>query len=242
MPFLTRLALVGVSPRAVADPVFADDGSADPRLAAALAACAGKEAPEAELWALLGTARLLVPVVPVSTSDGGTDGVMAHGADMALVTVRSPDGRRVLPAFNGLQVLTRWNARARPVPVEGHRLAQAALGEGVDAVVIDLGAPTAYVLAGAPLRALAEGRTPMPAHQDREVLAALAAAAGAQPELATVSVRSEGGELVVMLQARGGVRGDDAVTAVQRLAGRLAGDPLLRSRLDRPVRLALLAG
>lgn len=103
----------------IPDPGFAgDDGSPEPRLAAALTAwsAAPSGTAETELLALLADARLLVPIVAVlGETEIGPDGRKGEKtSDMAVATLRLPDGRRGLPAFTSLDALARWRPDARP--------------------------------------------------------------------------------------------------------------------------------
>ncbi|MGA8846432.1 MAG: SseB family protein [Nocardioides sp.] len=148
--------------RQLQGPAFPDDdGSADPALAAALAAYGatnGNDEYVAAL-ALLQGARVLVPVVAVL----GEVEVDAHGlahdksSDMAAVLIQTPDGRRGLLAFTSTDALAAWNPEARPVPVATRTAAQAAVQESAAALVIDVAGPTRWVADGDTLTALAAG-------------------------------------------------------------------------------------
>lgn len=156
--------------RTLPDPGFAgDDGAADPRLAAALAAYASDPAAEQEVLAALSAARVLVPVI---AADG----------DMALVTLVGTDGRRALPAFSSVSTLAGWDATARPVPIDGRRAALATVAEDTDVLVVDVAGPDTYVLEGVEaLEALARGELAAPAYADDALAAYVAAAAAAVP-------------------------------------------------------------
>ncbi|MGW5119542.1 SseB family protein, partial [Streptomyces noursei] len=146
----------------IPNPGFADDdGSADPALAAALAAYAADPGTEPALLTALADARLLVPVVAVlGEVETGPDGLRREKtSDMAVPTLTAPDGRRALPAFTSTETLQRWRPDARPVAVPLRQALLAAAHEQADTVVIDLAGPATYQLTGAALRALAEGRT-----------------------------------------------------------------------------------
>ncbi|MCU1473948.1 SseB family protein, partial [Amnibacterium sp.] len=120
----------GRSFEAAPSPFAGDDGTAPPAFLAAHAdLVAGRVGPEAVVAALQ-DARLLVPLLAdLGDHDGRRDhagfpgpegaagpGERGHAAELALVTVAGPDGRRVLPAFGSAAAMAAWNPAARPVP------------------------------------------------------------------------------------------------------------------------------
>lgn len=145
----------------IPDPGFSDDdGSADPRLSAALAAWAEDRTAHGPVLAALKEARLLVPVVAVlGEVEEDENGLRREKtSDMAVPTLKAGD-RKALPAFTSTAALALWDPEARPVAVPLHQALQAAAHEQADTVVIDLAGPVAYELSGAALRAANEGRT-----------------------------------------------------------------------------------
>ncbi|MFM9135461.1 MAG: SseB family protein, partial [bacterium] len=74
---------------------------------------------------------------------------------MASVSLVQPDGRRGMLAFTGLDALRRWDPAARPVPVRAPEVARAALEEGADGVLVDIGGPVRFALEGPALRLVA---------------------------------------------------------------------------------------
>jgi hypothetical protein len=222
--------------RVLSDPGFdGDDGSAQPALTAALASWADSGDPGPVHAALL-SARVMVPVVAIAT-DLGADGA-EKSTDMAVITLRGPDGRVALPAFGSLATLTAWHAEARPLPITAARAAEAALFESADLLVLDPAGPVTFVVDGPALRALAEGRAPLPPAADPEVHAALAGALAPVAEVAA-AVLIPGGATDAILAL---VLYDEQ--AAQRVATRvgasLAEHPVLRARLDRGLDLAVL--
>jgi hypothetical protein len=235
--------------RTVPDPGFrGDDGSVDPRLDAALAAHAEGRMGEAELLAALAAARLLVPVVAVPADETAVDepGTGAgprreKQTDMALVTVRAPSGRTALPAFTSLDTLSAWSPQARPVPVEARRACLAALAEGADALLVDPGSSSSYVLAGPALRALAEGRAPLPPLADPAVHAAVEAAVRDEPAFARVQLLpGRDSDLTVGAVLAAGATAELAGQAARRVAATLAEDAVIRDRLGRGLELVVL--
>ena len=173
-----------------------DDGSADPRVAAALAAYGSGLGSEHAALSALASSRLLVPIVarageatsepegPGCTQDhpGAGPGRARggdRGAEMSLPTLIGRDGRPAIPVFTSMDALARWDAQARPVPAWAGQVCRAAV-DGSCAVVVDVAGPVPLAIEGARLAALADGRpVPLP-HQDPDVLAAVRAAAAGQ--------------------------------------------------------------
>ena len=128
-------------------------------MAAALAAYASGTGGSADVVAALAVSRLLVPVVAVldeagESGDGSRTDKASH---MATVTTTGRDGRRGLLAFTCTESMSRWQARARPVPVSTRDAAEAALADGAEAVVVDLAGPVVFSIEAPDLRALAAG-------------------------------------------------------------------------------------
>jgi hypothetical protein len=231
--------------RAVPDPGFAgDDGSADPALAEALAAYAAGRAGEAAVLGALVKARLLVAVVALLAGEAevGADGLRREKeTDMALVTLTGRDGRHALPAFTSLDALTRWNGQARPVPVAAQRVCVAAYGENAELVVLDPAGPVTYLLEGPALRAVADGRVPLPPLRDPDVATAARNAVAHEPTLAAAYLLpARACDCMLGLVLARDVPERVGADVAQRVARRLGDDPILRDRLDRGMQLAVL--
>lgn len=138
-----------------------DDGRADPRLAAALAAWDGSPQRRAELLAALAGARVFAAVRATSTSERVTDaGLRADStADMALLSLAAPDGRRALPLFADGRDVPPWHSGARPVAVPAPEACAAAVERGDDAVVL---LPQGVTLDAGEVAALGRGWVPVP--------------------------------------------------------------------------------
>ncbi|MGA4958912.1 SseB family protein [Streptomyces lavendulocolor] len=224
----------------IPDPGFSDDdGTADPRLAEALAAWAEDRSAEPRVLAALKNARLLVPVVAVLgevEEDPETGLRREKTSDMAVPTLTAGD-RRALPAFTSLASLALWDPAARPVAVPLHQALQAAAHEKADTLVLDLAGPVPYQLTGPALLALAEGRTSADPLADPAVTAAVRAAVAAEPGVlrAHLGPGTADGTLALVLAP-------DAAPAeaARRVARALAADETLRARLVRGLDLALL--
>jgi hypothetical protein len=116
-----------------------DDGTADPRLAAALQAYDETAPARAEALAALAGARVFVAITATSTAEEITAGGLRaeSSAEMALVSLVASDGARAVPAFLDAAAVAAWRADFRPVPVPGPALARAALDDGAAAVLVD---------------------------------------------------------------------------------------------------------
>ncbi|GAB3759817.1 SseB family protein [Microlunatus parietis] len=144
-------------------PFPGDDGSATPATRAVLAAWAESSGsdPIAYLRAVAALCgdRLLVPVVATATSIGtGARGLASDKeAEMSVVLLQAPDGRRAMLSFTGTDSLAAWDPAARPVPVTLDQAAEAAVADHADALLIDHAGPASLVIEDEVLRQLAAG-------------------------------------------------------------------------------------
>ena len=209
-----------------------DNGAADPRLAAALAAYqAGRESEQAALTALA-AARLLVPVVAVPADGSAAGG--DKNSEMVLPTLIGRDGRPAVLAFTSVDTLARWRANARPVPAEADRVCRAAVADGC-AVVIDVAGPVPLAVEGARLQALAAAQPVPPAHEDPDLRAEIEAVIVAgEPVVGGFTLApSRSADLAVRLRLASGDRQPDDWQVVNRVANSIAAR--LAGRLRRGV-------
>ncbi|APY89205.1 SseB family protein [Streptomyces alfalfae] len=239
----------------IPDPGFSDDdGSADPALAAALAAWSKDRTAHVPVLKALAGARLLVPVVAVlgEVEEDGQEGSEApheggggrrggglrreKTSDMAVPTLKAGD-RKALPAFTSTEALALWDPAARPVAVPLHQALQAAAHEQADTIVLDLAGPVPYELGRTALLALAEGRADADPLADPAVREAVRAAVAAEPAVvrAHLGPGSSDGILALVLDASA-----EPAEAAGRVARLIAADETLRARLVRGLDLALL--
>jgi hypothetical protein len=203
-----------------------DDGAADPRVTAALAAYHTGQGSEQDALTALAAARLLVPVVAVLADGSAADG--DKNSEMVLPKLIGQDGRPAVLAFTGLDALARWRPNARPVPAVSDRVWRAAVADGC-AVVIDVAGPVPLAVEGTRLAALAAGQPVPAAHEDGDVHAEVEAAIAAEAVIAGFSLApSPQVDLTVRLHLaavnRGGGDWRPAVNHVaQSIAARLAG-------------------
>lgn len=185
-----------------------DDGTADAGYLAAVAALAAGTGDEAGVVAALATARVFVPIVASLAEEGdavaGAHGTELHGdkqADMALVTLKAPDGRTALPVFTSAENLTAWHPEARPVAVYAARAALSAVAEQAELLVLDPGSAVTFVVRRPAVWALAKQHGWVPSYRDQAVADAVAASATGIPALRRVELRPGGG--VASAQADG---------------------------------------
>ncbi|MFD0440010.1 SseB family protein [Streptomyces chartreusis] len=219
-------------------PFSEDDGSADPRLSAALAAWAEDRTAEAPVLGALKEARLLVPVVAVlGEVEEDENGLRREKtSDMAVPTLKAGD-RTALPAFTSTESLARWDPAARPVAVRLHQALEAAAHEKADTIVLDMAGPVPYELTGRALLAVAEGRTTTDPLADPAVREAVRAAVSEVPAVlsAHLGPGQADGTLALVLDASAA-----PAQAARAVAERLAAAETLRARLVRGLDLAVL--
>ncbi|MGR6969340.1 SseB family protein [Streptomyces cynarae] len=215
-----------------------DDGSADPRLSAALAAWAEDRTAVGPVLEALKGARLLVPVVAIlGEVEEDEEGLRREKtSEMAVPTLKA-GGRTALPAFTSTEALARWDPAARPVAVPLHQALQAAAHEKADTIVLDLSGPVPFELTGPALLALAEGRTTTDPLADPAVTGAVRAAVAAEPGVrrAYLGPGRADGILALVLDPAA-----NPAEAARALAERMAADDTLRARLVRGLDLAVL--
>ena len=163
----------------------------------------------------LASARVFVPIV----AEVAQTGVNGHGlvsdkeADMALVTLKAPDGRRTLPVFSSADALGRWHPDARPVAVFAPRAALSAVAEDAQLMVLDPGSDRPFVVRRPAVWALAQQREWIPSYADPRVAAVLAeslAAAGTPALLGIAGRPGAGTRSATGSAAAAGTRGGGA--------------------------------
>ncbi|MET4619424.1 hypothetical protein ABIE18_000860 [Arthrobacter sp. 2762] len=172
-----------------------DDGTADSGYLAAVAALLNGTGSEAGVVASLATARVFVPVVAQLAEEAeGVDGLHADKqADMALVTLKAPDGRKAMPVFTTAAALEAWHAQARPVAVYAARAALSAVSEDAQLLVLDPGSAFTFVVRRPAMWALAQQRDWTPSYLDDQLEFALASQAEAFPAVRRLETQTGGG-------------------------------------------------
>jgi SseB protein N-terminal domain len=221
----------------------ADDGSADPFVAAVLADHASGRADLYAVQRALLSARVLVPVVATATQteSTATGHTVEKVAQMATVTVTGRDGRRALPVFTSIAAMAAWDPAARPFPTHAPSAAAGAYAEGAVALLVDFGGPHHVIVEGPPLLALAEGREWVPAAQDPEIRGAVHAALAGLPGLAGVDIGASAEADLSLTLHVDPLAADQVRDVAQEAAARLARVDLLRTRLERGLDLAAVS-
>ena len=179
-----------------------DDGTADAGYLAAIADLAAGTGDEAAVVAALATARVFVPIVAQLAEEGEAvtrpqgPGDELHSdkqADMALVTLKAPDGRTAMPVFTSAASLQAWHKEARPVAVYAARAALSAVAEGAELLVLDPGSELTFVVRRPAVWALAQQQPWTPSYADPEVAGALGDSTVGFPAVRRVEIHPGGG-------------------------------------------------
>ena len=157
----------------------------------------------------LATARVFVPILAQLAEEGegaaGPHGIDLHGdkqADMALVTLKAPDGRTAMPVFTSAAALEAWHPEARPVAVYAPRAALSAVAEGAELLVLDPGSELTFVVRRPAVWALAQQRPWTPSYEDPDLAESLGAAAAGFPAVRRVEIHPGGGVASVTANGR----------------------------------------
>jgi hypothetical protein len=176
-----------------------DDGTADAGYVAAVAALRAATGDEAAVVASLAAARVFVPIVAQLAEEGEAAAAHTdtlHGdkqADMALVTLKAPDGRTAMPVFTSAAALESWHPEARPVAVYAARAALSAVAEGAELLVVDPGSEYTFVVRRPAVWALAQQRDWLPSYADPELAQAMGEATAGYPPVRRVELEPGGG-------------------------------------------------
>lgn len=229
-----------------------DDGTPDAGYLAAVSALLAGTGSEAGVVASLAAARVFVPVVAQLAEEAeGVDGLHADKqADMALVTLKAPDGRTAMPVFTSAAALEAWHPQARPVAVYAARAALSAVSEGAQLLVLDPGSDVTFVVRRPAMWSLAQQRDWTPSYLDDELESALNSSAGMYPAVRRLEIRPGAGvasltadgstmagggpgpELCVVLYLEDGLDAAAIQELVSGLNGRWAQNELFAERVD----------
>ncbi|MDT0186270.1 SseB family protein [Microbacterium sp. ARD31] len=223
------------------NPHASDDGSADAELLAALTSFREGSGDQESVVEAYRRARLLIPLV----AERGDEGTAPSGLtvdktqELSIVTVASPDGRRVLPVFTSVATMGVWDPTARPIPAEGVRTAAAAMQDDTDLIVVDPGSDTEFVLRRPAVWAIAQGQRWEPSFTSPEVYAGLQESIGSELAVLDLAVqagdpdaRLRGPELIVRLELVHGLEKDALDAVLARLAQRWAADDRIAVLVD----------
>ncbi|WP_068168044.1 SseB family protein [Rothia sp. ND6WE1A] len=148
-------------------------------------------------------ARVFVPVVAeVSHSVITDEGLISDKeADMALISIEAPDGRKALPIFTSVDALTAWHDKARPVAADMRKTALSAVEDQNQMLVINPGSDMTFVVRRPALWAIAKGESWVPSYKSLKVLKQLKDITSDLVEV--TDVRITAGQGVASLSAEG---------------------------------------
>lgn len=181
-----------------------DDGKTDESYRKALDALSSGTGTEADVVAALAGVRVFVPIVAeVAATGKGADGLVTDKeSDMAMVSLKAPDGRKALPVFSSVEFLQAWHPEARPVAVTAPRAALSAAAEDAQLMVIDPGAPQTFVVRRPAVWSLAQQEEWTPSYLDDGVRQAVALAAEELPAVHSVQIRRGSGVASLLSDGR----------------------------------------
>lgn len=224
-----------------------DDGSAPPGLLEQIVRLRRGEAAQASVVGVLRDSRVLIPLV----SHAGTEGETAEGLrvdktqELSIVTVEGPDGRTVMPIFSSVETMQRWDAAARPIPVEMRRAALAAADEQTDVAVLDPASESEFVVRRPALWAIAQGVEWTPAYDDPEVRRVFEESVASETSVSGIDVLPgdpealmRGPEVRVRLRLVPGLTAASLNELAARISNRWASSEVVAQRVD-SVKIAL---
>jgi hypothetical protein len=230
-----------------ANPFAGDDGTAPVEFLEAMHAFRSHdymstERAEAHAHALqvISTSRLLAPLVAEAGDVGFTeDGLKVDKTqELALVYVKGPNGEKTLPVFSSVAAMAAWNKDARPVPVDGARVATAVLHDDATMVIVDPGTATEMAIRIKTLHALAEGRPWIPNHADPDIIAAFQSSTEGQPFVRGIRLapgdpdaRGIDDELIAQIALVPDLAQDQVVQQIEILSDRWAETPVIAERV-----------
>jgi hypothetical protein len=172
---------------------------------------------------------VLIPLL----AELGESGEGAHGqtvdksADLAIVTVETPDGQDALPVFSSVAAMKIWNPTARPVPVSAQKAAIAAAQEGNTRIVLDAANDTEFVVRRPALAAIGQGLAWVHPVRDERVSSAFADATASIPLSRLVAA-----EVQLELTLKPGMSRDELDEVMQTLAKALAASEAVAEYVD----------
>jgi hypothetical protein len=173
--------------------------------------------------------RFLAPLVAEAGDIGFTDeGLKVEKTqELALVYVGGPNGEKAVPIFSNVAAMMAWNSDARPIPVNGLRVAAAVLHDDGGMVVIDAGSETELAINTKTLEAMVSERPWVPAHIDPDVVAAFKNSADGQVFVRGIRLlagdpdaRGIENELVVQISLVPNLAQDQMVQQIEQLSNR----------------------
>lgn len=218
-----------------------DDGSAPPALIAAIEAFKSGQASLAQVVDAIRENRLLVPLLAKLGDAGeGVHGqIVDKSADLAIVTVQTPDDQTGLPVFTSVAAMSRWNPLARPVPTDAIKVALAAASEQTNRVIIDAGSPTEIALRRPAIEAIAQSLPWAPPEEIVELHDLFSNAIASEPDVFGFALMSgdptatlSGSELLALFRVRAGLDAQVIESTMHRIFEQLATSELFAKSVD----------
>jgi len=218
------------------------------RQAASASSLTGLADAHAAVIEVLGTVRVLVPLL----AEAGAVGVTPEGRkvektqELSIVTVSAPDGRRVMPVFSSTASMRAWNPEARPIPVPMPQAAVAAASEQTDLIIIDAGSPDQELgIRRTELESVAHGRPRRPAWANGDVEREFERIAAAEPRIEQLRLapgdphaRLLAPEVDVLLRLTPGLDRTQLEDVVAHLQAQFAASSIIAHEVD-SLRIAL---
>ena len=219
----------------------ADDGSAPPELIDAIESFKSEQASLAKVVDTLRNHRLLVPLLArLGESGEGVHGqTVDKSADLAIVTVQTPDEQTGLPAFTSVAAMSRWNPQARPVPTDAVKIALAAAAEQTNRIIIDPGSPTEIALRRPAIEAIAQSLPWAPPEELEQLHHLFSQAIEPEADVFAFALMSgdpdatlAGSELLALFRVRAGLDPEALDATMHRIFERLATNELFARSVD----------
>lgn len=194
-----------------------------------------------ELVDTLRTSRALIPLVAELGEAGENERgqTVDKSADLSIVTVAGPDGRRVLPVFTSTEAMRRWNPDARPVPVDMRTAALAAADDHTELMVVDPGSESEFGLRRPAVWAVAQDIPWVAGYRNEHVARALGEGIAEEDAIRAMELAPaappgslDGPELIVTLVVDPGLDAGQIEQLIARVSGRWAQSPEVVSEVD----------
>ena len=171
--------------------------------------------------------RLLVPLLAnLGEAEEGAHGhKVDKSAELAIVTVKSPDDQDSLVVFSSVESMSSWNKESRPVPTDAIRVALAAASQMSTRVVLDPGSETEFVVRRPAIAKIAQSLPWMPPEKNPLVLEVLNESIAGEELVVDIHAattdpesRLKGAELEVSFHLEPGATPDQVRELIERVS------------------------
>ena len=218
-----------------------DDGTAPEEFLQVLADFRTGKATQEQVIDVVTTMRLLIPLL----AELGESGEGAHGqtvdksADLAIVTVATPDDQNGLPVFSSVAAMQLWNPTARPVPADARRVALAAASESNTRIIIDAENETEFAIRRPTIEAIAKAEKWVHPIRDQRVLAEFKSVESQIAEIEALTLedgdessRLRSAEVLVLVTLIPGLNAEQLQEVMQRFAQVLSVSSVIAEHVD----------